>query len=97
MDVFEPRVSVHVIVLFMNFRLMATIFDLPVTPTSERIQTSYIVLLDPENVGVAFGILLLSCLKAVIYVTVHVFPVMAAIFDSPFIPTSESTHTNPTV
>ena len=35
---------------------MATIFDLPVTATSERVHISPAVLLDPENVGVAFGI-----------------------------------------
>ena len=37
------------------FRLMAAMFDLPVTPTSESIRTSPTVLLDPENVGVAVG------------------------------------------
>ena len=31
---------------------------------SESINTSPAVLLDPENVGVAFGVSLLSCLEA---------------------------------
>ena len=48
----------------MHFRLMAAIFDLPVTPTSENIYNSSTVLLDPENVGVAVGISLLSFLEA---------------------------------
>ena len=39
---------------------MAAIFDLPVAATSERFHISPVVLLDPENVGVAFGISLLS-------------------------------------
>ena len=43
---------------------MAVMFDLPVTPTSEIIHTSITVLLDPENVGVAVLISLLSCIKA---------------------------------
>ena len=53
----------------MCFRLMAAIFDLLITPMSESIQTSITVLLDPENVEVAVGILLLSYLQADIYVT----------------------------
>ena len=48
----------------MYFRLMAAIFDLPVTPTSESIYNSSTVLLDPENVGVAVGISLLSLIQA---------------------------------
>ena len=40
----------------MYIRLMAAMFDLPVTPTLESIHTSIIVLLDSENVGVAVGI-----------------------------------------
>ena len=43
----------------MHFRLMAAMFGLPVSPMSESIRTSFILLLDPENVGVAFGISLL--------------------------------------
>ena len=48
----------------MYFRLMAVIFDLPVTPTSESIYNSSTVLLDPENVGVAAGVSLLSHIQA---------------------------------
>ena len=54
---------------------MAAIFDSPVTPTSERIYASLTLLLDPEIVGVAVGILLLSCKQASIYVTVCALPV----------------------
>ena len=38
---------------------MAAIFDLPLTPMSESVRTSSTVLVNLENVGVAFGILLL--------------------------------------
>ena len=44
----------------MYFRLMAAIFDLPVTPTSKSIYNGSTVLLDTEIVGVAAGISLLS-------------------------------------
>ena len=47
---------------------MAAIFDLSVTRMSESVHTISAVLLDPENVGVALGILLISCLEAEIYV-----------------------------
>ena len=46
---------------------MVVMFGLPVTPTSERIHTSIIVLLDSENVGVAVGISLPSYIQAEIY------------------------------
>ena len=50
---------------------MAAIFDLPVTAISESVLISPAVLLDPENVSLAFGISLLSCIEAEImrYVT----------------------------
>ena len=35
----------------MYFRLMAVLLDLPVTPTSESVYISLIVLLSPEHVG----------------------------------------------
>ena len=54
---------------------MATIFDLTVIPTSESIDISFAVLLDPENVGVAVGISLLSHIRAEIYVIAYVLPV----------------------
>ena len=44
--------------------VMAAIFDLPVTATSERIHISPVVLLDPENMGVASGIPSLSNVEA---------------------------------
>ena len=43
---------------------MAVICDLPATQMSESVHTSPAVLLDPENLGIAFGIVLLSCMKA---------------------------------
>ena len=59
----------------MYFRLMAAIFDLPVTSTSESIHTSLTVLLDPDNVGVAVGISLLSHIQADIFDIAFVLPV----------------------
>jgi hypothetical protein len=47
----------------MYFWLMAAMFDLPVTPTPERKHTILTVLLDPEIVGVAIGILLLCYIQ----------------------------------
>ena len=47
--------------------VMADIFDLPVIATSERVHISPFapaVLLDPENVGVAFGTASLSSIEA---------------------------------
>ena len=44
---------------------MADMFDLTVTPTSASIPASPTVLLDPENVGVAVGISLLSCIDII--------------------------------
>ena len=61
--------------LHMYFWLMAAMFDIPVTPTSESIHTSPTALLDPENVGVPVGISLLSHLQAEIYDVAYVFPV----------------------
>ena len=44
--------------------VMAAIFHLPLTSTSESVHSSPTELLDPENVDVAFGISLLSCIEA---------------------------------
>ena len=44
--------------------VMAAIFDLPFNPMSESVHTSPTELLDLENVGVAFGISLLSSTEA---------------------------------
>ena len=49
--------------------------------TSSSLRSSLIVLPDSENMGVAFEILLLSCIRAEIYVISYLLPVMAAIFD----------------
>ena len=43
---------------------MAAISDMLVTPMSGSIQTSLIMLLDPENVGVAVGISVLFYTQA---------------------------------
>ena len=47
----------------MYFRSMAAILDLPVTPTSESICISPVVLLDPENVQVAIALSLLTYIQ----------------------------------
>ena len=47
-------------VIFYVLLVMATIFELPLTHMSESVPIVPAVLLDIENVGVAFGILLLS-------------------------------------
>ena len=59
----------------MHFRLMAAIFDLPATPTLESIYNSSTVLLNPENVGVAAGISLLSHIQAEIEIIAYALPV----------------------
>ena len=69
----QVRTSRHVQLLTTTLRycvishvlpVMAAIFDLPVTSTSERVHLSPVVLLNPENVGVAFGTLSLSSIEA---------------------------------
>ena len=42
------------------FRLMVTIFDSPLMHTSGNLRSSLVVLPDPENMGIAVGISLLS-------------------------------------
>ena len=82
----------------MYFRLMAAIFDLLVTPTWWSICNSSTVLLNPENVGVAVGISLLSLIQAKIYRTLLMcFRFMAVIFDLPVTPTWWSIYNNSTV
>ena len=51
---------------------------------------------DPENMGIAVGILMLSSVQAEINNTAYVFPVMAAIFDLPLTPLLDSVHNSPT-
>jgi len=43
---------------------MVAIFDLRHTQTSESIPTSLSVLINPQNMGIAVGISLLSCIEA---------------------------------
>ena len=59
----------------MYFRLIAAIFEYPLIVTSESIHTSPTVLMDPEYVGVAVGIWLLSYIQAEIYDMADVLPV----------------------
>ena len=59
----------------MYFRLMAAIFNLPVTPTSQSVYNSSTVFLDPENMEVAVGISLLTFLQAEILDIAYVLPV----------------------
>ena len=58
------------------FRLLAAIFDFRHIQTSDSILTSFSVLPDPENMGLAVGISLLSCLRAEIYVLSFLLPVI---------------------
>ena len=60
---------------------MAAIFDFQHTQTSDSVHTSLSVLPDPENMGIAVEIPLLSCIEAEIYVYSFLLLVMAAIFD----------------
>ena len=59
---------------------MAAIFDLTLTPMSERVYTSPTELLDPDDVGVAFGISSLSNIAAEICVISYVLPVYGGHF-----------------
>ena len=80
----------------MYFRLLAAMFDLPVTSTSESMHTSITVLLDSDNVGVIFGISLLSDMEAEILRFFISTSGNGGHFDLPLIPNSESVHTNTT-
>jgi len=53
------------ICVFQAYRPPSWIFQHPVS--SDSILTMLIVLLDPNNMGVAIGILLISCLEAEIH------------------------------
>ena len=61
--------------LHMYFRLLAASFDFPIALTSDNIHNSLTMLLDPENVGAAAGISLLSCIQAKIWDIAYVLPV----------------------
>ena len=54
---------------------MAANLHLTPTPMSKSIHTTYVKLLDPENMGIGVGILLLSCIPAEIYVISCLLPV----------------------
>ena len=56
--------KVRCCVITNSLPVMAAIFDLLVTRMSESVHIISAVLLDPENVGVACGISLLSCTEA---------------------------------
>ena len=68
-----------------NVQLLAVIFDLPPTQMSDNIRTSQVVLHDPENIDIAVGIVLLSCLQAGIYVR-QVYMPPSWIFHFRFLP-----------
>ena len=53
-------IQVKIDLLHKYFWLTAVIFDLPVSPTSESIHNSSIVLLDPEPIGISLLTYLLS-------------------------------------
>jgi len=57
---------------------MTDIYDLRHTQKSDSIPTSLSVLPNPKNMGIAVGILLLSCIEAEIFhvrIYIHAFPV----------------------
>ena len=51
------------------------IFDFRHTQTSDSLPNSLSVLPDPENMGIAVGISLLTCIQAEAYVISYVLPV----------------------
>ena len=77
---------------------MAAIFDLPVTSTSERINAISIHRVAGPRTCEDSGCYLVAIMYKLRYMnSVHVFPVMAAIFDLLLTVTSDSIHTSPTV
>jgi len=58
----------------MYFRLWAAIFDLQHAPVKDSIPSSLSVLPDSENMGVAVGNLVLSCIRAEIYGMSYLLP-----------------------
>jgi len=59
---------------YIHFRFMAAIFDIPFTQTSGSIGTNLSELPDPENMGMAAGISLLSFIQTEIYVLLYPLP-----------------------
>jgi len=64
-----------VVGLYIYFRLQAAIFDFSLSPTHVIVYISQVVLLDIETIGIAVGILMLSRIKAEIYVISYPLPV----------------------
>ena len=69
------RAEIYVISYLL--RLMAAIFDFRHAQTLDSIPTSLLMLPDPEKMGTDVGILLLSWLKAQIYIISHLLPVLS--------------------
>jgi len=69
---------------------MAAICDFSLFRTSEILRSSLIGLPDLENMGIAVGISLLSCIEAETYVISYLLRLMAAICDFSLIRTSDS-------
>ena len=81
----------------MYFQLMAAILHLTATPMSKSIHTTYVELLDPENVGMALEFCCCHVYK-LRYTLFHVyFRLQAAIFDLPLTLTSDSMCNSPAV
>ena len=64
----------------MHFQLMAAIFDFRHTQTLDSLATSLSVLPNLENMGIAVGISLLSCIRVKIYVISCLLPVLSRHF-----------------
>jgi len=63
------------VISYLYFRLMAAIFDLSPIHTSGILRSTSVVLPDLENIGIAVGISLVSCMEAEIYVISYLLPV----------------------
>ena len=74
-------------------KLMYAIYDSSRIHTSSSLQSSLVLLPDPKNMRIAFGIPLPSSIEAEILHISYVLPVMLAIFDLPLTLMSESVHT----
>ena len=62
------QAEICVMLCHIYFRLQATISDFLQIHTSSSLCSSLVLLPDPENMGIAVGISLLSCIEADIYV-----------------------------
>ena len=60
----------------IHFRLVATISNFSHPLSLNNINTGPIVKLDPENIGVAVGISLLSCIETELLVVLYSLPVV---------------------